>query len=116
MSGARDIETPMSTYVDLDRKFAQIRADPDDGDPEFAVQLAALNAETWQQLLAHQYVVVLGEAGAGKTAELKRRADRLNEVGGTAFFVPIERLATDGLAQAIGPAETARLAAWQTTN
>jgi len=105
----------MSSHVDLDRKFASVTAGGQDMDPEFRVQLAALKAETWSQLLEHKYVVVLGEAGAGKTSELRWRADELNETGRTAFFVPIERLATDGLAAAIGPAEMARFAAWQNT-
>jgi hypothetical protein len=105
----------MPVHVDLDRKFAPIVADPDDRDPEFAVHLASLNAETWQQLLAHQYVVVLGEAGAGKTAELRWRTAKLNETGIAAFFVPIERLATDGLLKAIGPATMERVSGWLAT-
>ncbi|MHB8346016.1 MAG: NACHT domain-containing protein [Acidiferrobacterales bacterium] len=59
----------------------------------------------WEQLLEHRVVVILGEAGVGKTCELQNRIDRLRETKYSAFFVPLnlaldERALTDLFSEA----------------
>lgn len=56
---------------------------------------------SWDDALTQPCVVVLGEAGTGKTAELRGQADRLTGQGKAAFFLPVETLAQDGASMAI---------------
>lgn len=66
---------------------------------------------TWEAVLSTPCTVLLGEAGSGKTTELRGQAERLRTAGRIAFFVPIEHLAKDGLATAVEG--DPRLDAWR---
>lgn len=68
--------------------------------------------QDWQWLLASRLVVILNEAGAGKTAELVDQTARLNR-DGYAFFLPIERLCSAPFNEAFdGPQARRRYEAW----
>src|SRR6185312_5980180 len=66
----------------------------------------------WKALRAHQRVVVLAEAGSGKTEELKEQARTLSEQGDFAFYATVHDTAVDGLAESLPNAERERLSAW----
>lgn len=56
-----------------------------------------LGGDRWEKLLQSQRVVILAEAGAGKTKEMEAQTARLRAAGEAAFFVPIEELDKLGL-------------------
>lgn len=60
--------------------------------------------QDWTWLLSSRVVVLLNEAGAGKTAELLDQATRLNREG-YAFFLPIERLCSGPVAEAFNSSQ-----------
>jgi hypothetical protein len=101
------------TLIELDRKFLPV-SDKISG--EVAVELFRLSgrAETWADLLKHPSVVVLGETGIGKTAELRAQADHLRRAGRTAFFLPIESVAQRGVKASLTLDEIHLLRDWTT--
>ena len=70
----------------------------------------------WEDLLAKRRVVVLAEAGSGKTAEMAEQARLQTEAGRFAFYATVEDVGQDGLASALHAADRARLATWRTSN
>lgn len=82
-------------FVDLDRRFAQLREDA--GIEESAFEsyarssgLFGSGALGWDELLRRRLVVVLGEAGSGKTFELRNQATLR---GRYAFLLRLDELA-----------------------
>ncbi|GAB3047891.1 hypothetical protein GCM10027155_12160 [Acinetobacter apis] len=71
------------TYINLDRKFSQII--PDD-----SLKLNAEESIQWSALLQEYRCVVLAEAGAGKTLEFKKQAEKLEQARKFSFFIRIE--------------------------
>ena len=69
----------MTTFIDLQRRFRDLTA-AELEDPEL---LASLNEHeygpgtSWSELLKNDRVLVLAEAGAGKTIEMVEQAKRL---------------------------------------
>jgi hypothetical protein len=57
--------------------------------------------------------VVLGEAGIGKTAELRAQANELQRQGRAAFFLPVEAVAQRGVAKSLDLDNARRLRDWQ---
>lgn len=68
---------------------------------------------SWAELIKTPCVVVLGEAGIGKTREFEEQARALTSQGKEAFFVDIASLATDNLPQALYGQDAERLGAWK---
>jgi hypothetical protein len=89
-------------YVDLDRRFRDLKSDAPE---EFALlalighdEMGSLN---WATLLRSKRVLMLAEAGSGKTRELQAAAARLRGEGKAAFFLPLEVLQTDDVASVL---------------
>jgi hypothetical protein len=57
-------------------------------------------------------VVILAEAGTGKTHELRETARRLRREGKAAFFCRIEWLATDSLENALSEGNIEEVRSW----
>jgi hypothetical protein len=73
---------------------------------------ASLGAdEIWAQLEAHHRVLILADAGAGKTFEARREAERLREKGKSAFFIRIEAI-TETFPDAFEVGTAADFEAW----
>ena len=104
--------------VALDRTFIVVSDESAGLSSEQAVPVArALHREeTWAQLLQRPYIVVLGEAGTGKSTEFDRQAAQLSSEGQWAFFVEITSLATNGLINSIDPEDAERIKAWRGTD
>jgi hypothetical protein len=66
----------------------------------------------WPEVLAHKWVVVLGEAGSGKTHEFRHQAES-DLAQGPSFFLELTQLAENGVEDALGVAETERLTRWK---
>jgi hypothetical protein len=97
-------------YVPLGRKFARVDDVGDDFSPEFLRWLG--RTLDWESLTAARCTVVLGEAGTGKTAELRARAQSMRAAGATAFFVPIEDIAAGGVERALR-ADSSAFQSWK---
>lgn len=85
--------------VHVDRSFRDIDAE-DLNEPEHLSMLRAFGLPTgtgWDELLLSERVVVLAEAGSGKTHEMQQLTSRLVADGRSAFFVPLEMLADQDL-------------------
>ncbi len=62
---------------------------------------------------AKRRVVLLAEAGSGKTTEMKARALALAADGRTAVYATVEDVGRRGMKAALRPADRARLSAWR---
>ena len=78
----------------------------------FLVSLGWSRGTTWQDLLRSKRVLMISEAGAGKTYECREQAQRLWDTGEPAFFVELTGLAAGDLRNLLGHDEEARLDAW----
>ncbi|MEE9390988.1 MAG: ATP-binding protein [Planctomycetota bacterium] len=68
---------------------------------------------TWKDLLRSKRVLIISEAGAGKTYECRKQAKCLWENGEPSFFVELSALASEGLLSPLSYAEEERFTAWQ---
>lgn len=103
--------------IELKRRF--LEADEEEADFSRAVDPEWLELcewpMGWEALLERRCVVVLGEAGAGKTTEFQLRAEELNERGQAVFFIPLAELAAASLPDCLSARQLARLAAWRSS-
>jgi hypothetical protein len=79
----------LEPFIDLNRSFAPMARDRDFSDESFDVhlELGLPGKVHWKELLEKPRVVILAEAGAGKTREFKEIALRLQREGKFAFPV-----------------------------
>lgn len=78
----------------------------------FLVSLGWSRGCAWDELLHSKRVLIISEAGAGKTYECRKQSERLWEAGQPAFFVELAALATEELRSLLEVDEEARLDAW----
>lgn len=102
-------------YVDLDREFIAI--DPAVDDLDQLRELASYGGAYagtlgWDLVWESQAVVILAEAGAGKTTELEAQADKLVRASKSAFFIRIEELADGDLDTALRIGDETRFQDW----
>ncbi|HEX6903847.1 MAG TPA: hypothetical protein VF789_29320 [Thermoanaerobaculia bacterium] len=103
------------TYFALSRRFRDL-TQAELEEPEL---LASFNdrswkwADGWAELLQHPRVLLLAEAGSGKTVEMRAQAVRLSAEGKPAFFIPLESLHYDALSGILSAAEEQAFAAWK---
>lgn len=86
----------MNEFVDLDRTFHEVpshKGDTDDFD--FQETFGLGGALTWDKLINEFRVVLLSEAGAGKTVEIRQAAKRQRTAGRRGFFLRLEHVADD---------------------
>ena len=87
----------MANYIDLKRVFYPIPKDDsfdeDAYDPPFS--WSHKKDKSWDDLLQMHRVIILAEAGAGKTEEIKHATHKLRNEGKFAFFLRLEHLAED---------------------
>ncbi len=88
--------TTEEDYIELNRQFTPIPNSNEAAEENHI--LAAwghLKSKSWHDLEQEFRCVILAEAGAGKTEELKHRADFLKQQGKPAFFIRIEDIEAD---------------------
>ena len=78
----------------------------------FLVSLGWSRGTTWEDLLRSKRVLMISEAGAGKTYECRQQARRLWGAGEPGFFVELTGLATRDLRSLLDDEEEARLDTW----
>lgn len=104
--------------VALDRRFYEWREDAD-GLAHSRYRAAAGLSDGmlgWPDLLAKRRVVILAEAGSGKTEELTEQACLQTAAGKFAFYATVQDVGRDGLESALRPADRARLNAWRSSS
>jgi hypothetical protein len=106
----------MTAPIPLNRRFVPW-TDRDSGDPEVMSHLLAFNnALTWEGLLAKHRVVVLAEAGSGKSTELAEQARLSEKAGRYTFFATVQSVGRQGLSGALGRSKSRKLEEWRTSD
>lgn len=83
-------------FIPLDRTFHDLATNTDDGDQAEWQRLLGREAVIrWPDLLVEPRVILLSEAGSGKTEEVRHITRQLRAEGKQAFFLRIELLAQD---------------------
>lgn len=85
-------------------------------DPEFLTYLAEFGWSgtfDWAELLKSDRVMLLSEAGTGKTFECQKQAARMTNAGDPAFFIPLEALAREHVTDILSASEILRFEAWR---
>ena len=106
----------MIEFIDLARRFRDLTRDELE-EPEL---LASMNERDllpvggWPELLKHPRIVILAEAGSGKSAEMREQAGRLARQGKFAFFVALETLDRETLASTMSADEEQAFKFWKT--
>ncbi len=100
-------------YIDFNRYFLHVKEDEKvDPDEHFYWGLSN-DSLTWPDLLKKKRVVLLAEAGCGKTKEFKVVTGKLNSEGNAAFFLRIEELADDGIEASLDYDAINKFEAWK---
>lgn len=90
-----------AAFVDLNRTFSKIPVDANVSDDfDLSGRHSRHGDLHWADLLAHHRVILLSEAGSGKTAEIRNVTRLLQSEGKNAFFLRIENVSL-GLEEAI---------------
>lgn len=98
----------------MDRTFKDLRAPSGKAD---AFELAwgerfDDSGISWDELLKSQRILIVSEAGAGKTYECESKARELFARGEPAFFLSLENVASAGVVAALFGKEHTRFTAW----
>lgn len=98
-------------HVDLHRRFRPAT----DEDRPFAglFDNSAERNPSWASLLKKRRVVVLAEAGSGKSAEFERTCGVLKDSGAFALMATVRDVAMSGLPAALTPADRRHFADWK---
>ena len=102
-------------HVDLKRKFRDL-TESELHDPELLLAMAdseLLKSISWDDVLRSPRVLILAEAGSGKTQEMREQAKRLQDAGEAAFFVPLEMLDKEGVVEVLDAADGRAFEAWK---
>ncbi len=106
----------MMEFVDLQRQFHDVPKDAELKETEHLVSLSQFESGPsfgWPELLKCKRVILLAEAGSGKTREMEERAKRLVQDGRLAFFVALESLHREPIADILSVEEEKRLKQWK---
>jgi hypothetical protein len=104
-------------YVDLDRRFDTFSPDTKSEAAALRSYLVAINGgedgSSWNDILKHRLVVVLGEPGSGKSEEFRHQAEVHHRDGQTTFLLELNRLVTDEVVAVLGEAGFAEFSRWK---
>ncbi|MGI2137659.1 hypothetical protein [Shewanella baltica] len=81
-----------TSHVPLKRTFSLVAHNAVSEDDNFKVFLGFDKPKDWSDLETEYQVVILADAGAGKTFEMRAQAEYAIEQGRAAFFIRIEDL------------------------
>ena len=105
----------MTNFIELSRMFHDLK-DEELQDTEVLLSLgeyAFSDSVKWLALLEQSRVILLAEAGAGKSEEMRTQARCLIGIGQFAFFIPLESL-NDGFTSSLESiADEERFDAWK---
>ncbi|MGY4661157.1 hypothetical protein ACVWZ9_001951 [Pseudomonas chlororaphis] len=81
----------LDAFIPLERTFSKIILDSDvSDDADLSASPGRQGALQWSDLLSHHRVILLSEAGSGKTEEIRNVVRLLRSEGKSAFFLRIE--------------------------
>lgn len=116
MSENSPIARSATTFVELDRLFSTVSATApaEDLALDSYAQLFghSFGGKSWDELLKHRHVVVLGEPGSGKTTELRQQHQRLRAEGKDSFLIRLDELAVQGWELALTSDDRDRFSRW----
>jgi hypothetical protein len=99
-------------FIPLDRTFRELALNKGAGDDDdFTHFFGQRDALRWPSLLSEHRVILLSEAGSGKTAEVRNIARMLRQEGKPAFFVRIEYV-SQAIEDAFEEGSFAEFTAW----
>ena len=99
-------------YVNLDRRFVGWHAERSDVDVFRYYEVFGGSLE-WSDLLERKRVVILAEAGSGKSTELTHQVERLAAAGTPVFTATLQSIGRNGVERALGRAQFAKFEAWK---
>ena len=100
--------------IDLDRRFIPWSADDEPSDPDFLREIDPYgNVLDWKALLEKRRVVLLSEAGGGKTTEFDQQACRLSAAGKYCFLITLRSIGRLGFERALREQGWASFQAWR---
>lgn len=102
-------------YVDLNRGFRDLTQSEVE-DPELLLALAdshLFKQASWKDILLHPRVLILAEAGSGKTAEMREKVRQLRARGEAAFFIPIETLDRENVTEVLDSDDVRAFEVWK---
>jgi len=103
-----------SKYIDLSRRFRDLNEQELESSEYLAMSQSLFSRDTeWTDLNKHLRVLIIAEAGSGKTWEMKEQARRLSERGEAGFFLPVESLDSTPLVDLLSVEDEARFEAWK---
>lgn len=87
----------MSSFIQLNRSFRKLDTSKDQTDEAYRISLAfgREKAIFWPDIVENPRVIILAEAGAGKTEEFEYATQSLITDGKTAFFLRLEHLSSN---------------------
>jgi hypothetical protein len=98
--------------IELDRQFVEC-SDDEKSDPDLVARFSdSSHALEWADLLARRRVVLLAEAGSGKTTEMTTRARQQTEAGEYSFYATVEDVGRKGLMASMRATDRASLTRW----
>ncbi|MGH8588028.1 MAG: hypothetical protein ACREXX_01440 [Gammaproteobacteria bacterium] len=98
-------------FVELKRRFV-VWSDEQEIDPEIWAVVGGTDGRlTWERLLERKRVVILAEAGSGKSTELEERASIWSKTCAS-FYATVQDVARRGLVDAIGAKARDAFDAW----
>ncbi len=103
----------MTIFINLDRRFSDLTEDDLEDIDLWVSGNSFVSGIGWPELLDCSRVVLLAEAGAGKTREMKAQADRLAGMGKPAFFGPLEDLDRGPFSDLLSQEEERRFETWK---
>ena len=84
------------TFVELNRTFFELSKNASDSDDIDLLQHHLRGKRlSWVDVTQEYRVVIISEAGSGKTEEIRHVAETLRQAGKTAFFLRLEHVAND---------------------
>jgi hypothetical protein len=96
--------------IPLHRRFVRLEADHYDRD---MLDLVSDGGLGWEQLLKHRRVVVLAEAGSGKTTEVREQVRLAVSAGRPAFAATVRAVGEKGLLGALTGNSPQQFASWK---
>ncbi|MFT4925368.1 MAG: hypothetical protein ACI8WB_001461 [Phenylobacterium sp.] len=104
-------------HIALDRLFQEYKQDLSSvGESYHYDDKYQLYEHNWSWLLTHPRVVLLGEAGSGKTLEMQAQVKKLCSMQQHAFFLPLEAIESADITSLMSYSESERFRRWQSEN
>jgi len=82
-------------FIELNRTFHEISKESSKNDGVDISQAFGVESFNWANLINEYRIIILSEAGSGKTAEIRNVACKLREQGKPAFFLRLEHISID---------------------